>query len=224
MAIDPQRPAPVAPDAPPAVPCPFCGSTDRIDYSGRPRALCGGCGAFERHRALVDTQRGVLERGAGRRALEVGPLSPLVFGDYLRERGWEYTAMDQSRRGNPVDPRNVDFIDVEVDLCDLAPFGDGSIHLVMAQHVIEEIIDYRRALSEIARVLADDGVALLEIPFRPTQPESEPHEARAYGNVWTFGADLPVALAEPFGDVRLVPLELGSYRGTLFACREPRAS
>src|ERR1700689_561796 len=150
-------------------PCPFCGSRERAEYAGRPAARCTECDAMERHRKLVRSQADLLGHGEGRHALEVGPLNRRVFGDYLRAQGWHYTSIDQSRRGNPVDPRDTSFVDLEVDLCDLEPFADGSVQLVLAQHVIEEIVDYRRAFAEIARVLHGGGAALLEIPFDPAR-------------------------------------------------------
>ncbi len=199
--------------------CPICGGEDLVEYSGRPVARCSGCNALERHRKLARSQAALLDRGAGRCALEVGPLNPRVFGEYLRARGWSYTSIDQSRRGNPVDPRDTSFVDLEADLCDLTHFPDGSVHLVMAQHVIEEIVDYRDALAEIARVLADDGVALLEIPFDPALRESESQPPAAFGNVWRFGAKLPDVTREHFGEVDVLSYREGRHRGTLFICR-----
>ncbi len=200
-------------------PCPFCGSTELVEYAGRPLARCPECDAMERHRKLVRSQAPLLEHGAGRHALEVGPLNPRVFGEYLRERGWRYTSVDQSRRGNPVDPRDTSFVDMEVDLCDLTPFAEGSVQLVIVQHVIEEIVQYRRALSEIARVLHGGGTALLEIPFDPNRRESESQPPAAYGNVWRFGSELPDVAREHFDEVDVLSYREGRAGGHLFICR-----
>jgi hypothetical protein len=161
----------------------------------------------------------LLQDGAGRRALEAGPASPRVFGDFLRERGWRYQSIDQSRRGNPNDPRAVGFIDHEANLCDLSLFADDSIHLVIVQHVIEEIIDFELALGELARVLALAGTALLEIPFDPGLENSERHPPNRYGNVWRFGADLPLRVGKHFADVEVVELQEVQYFGRLLVCR-----
>ncbi len=59
-----------------------------------------------------------------------------MFGDYLRERGWRYLSVDGSRRGNPSDPREVEFIDLEEDLRELTSIEDRSVQLVLLQHVI----------------------------------------------------------------------------------------
>jgi SAM-dependent methyltransferase len=161
----------------------------------------------------------LLAAGDGRTALEVGPLNGHVFGDFLRERGWHYIAIDNSKRGNPFDPRTVEAIDVEVDTRELTPIPDGSVALVIVQHVIEEITDYERALAELARVLAPRGTALLEIPFDPDLPRSVAHEPDKFGNVWTFGSDLLEVVGRHFTDV-----EPGEYResaagGHILTCR-----
>ncbi len=161
----------------------------------------------------------LLGEGSGHRALEAGPTSPRVFGGYLRERGWRYQSIDQSRRGHPNDRRSVDFIDHEADLCDLSLFAAGSIDLVIVQHVIEEIPAYESALAEIARVLAPRGTALLEIPFNPALERSAHHPPRSYGNVWSFGADLPDTVARHFAQVEPVELLEAEYAGRLLVCR-----
>ena len=199
--------------------CPVCGSARLVEFAGRRDARCEVCDALERHRALARAMSWLLGRGAGHRALEAGPTSPRVFGDFLRRRGWRYQSIDQSRRGHPNDPRAVEFIDHEADLCDLSLFAAGSIDLVIIQHVIEEIPAYESALAEIARVLAPRGTALLEIPFNPALARSERHAPRAYGNVWSFGADLPATVGEHFAQMELLKLEEAEYSGRLLVCR-----
>lgn len=199
-----------------AAPCPICGSTERREAMGRAAALCPGCGSLERHRALARACAELLGRGG--RCLEAGPASPRVFGGFLAARGWDYTSVDRWRTGNPHDPRAVPFVDHEVDLRDLSLFADGEFDLFVAQHVIEEIEDYERALDEIARVLRRGGTALLEIPFDPSRPDSRRQPPDHFGNVWAFGADLLGELEARFGTVEQVRLREGAYRGTLLVC------
>lgn len=190
-----------------------------MEFAGRRDARCEECDALERHRALAQQMSELLRDGAGRGALEAGPASPRVFGGFLRERGWRYQSIDQSRRGNPNDPRAVGFIDHEADLRDLSLFADDSMHLIIVQHVIEEIADFEAALAELARVLAPGGTALLEIPFDPGLEYSERHPPNHYGNVWRFGADLPHRVGEHFADVEVVGLQEAQYFGRLLVCR-----
>jgi SAM-dependent methyltransferase len=200
--------------------CPVCGAGKLVEFSQRPQALCVTCGALERHRALARSQVLLLANGHGRRVLEIGPLNPRVFGDFLRERGWGYTSVDQSRRGNERDPRAVGFIDFEADARDLSAFPDASLHLIMAQHVIEEILDYESALAEISRALGAGGSALLEIPFDPGCLRSERQEADGFGNVWRFGADLPDVVRRHFDDLSVLRMAEGVYSGHLLVCRK----
>ena len=174
---------------------------------------------MERHRTLATRFAHQLADGCRRSALDVAPYSKLIFGDYLAGLGWEVTRIDKWRRGNPRDPRNVSFVDAEVDLTDMGRFDDGCFGLIIVQHVIEEIEDYERAFAEIARVLTTQGVALLEIPWRPTRARSERQAPDRFGNVWTFGSDLPDTLRGRFASVEPVELREGSYAGTVFACR-----
>jgi len=199
--------------------CPICLAEELVEFAGRAEARCEACDALERHRALARRFSELLGEGAGRTALEAGPVSPRVFGEFLRERGWRYQGIDKSRRGNPNDPRAVAFIDFEADLCDLSPLARGSIDLVIVQHVIEEIPEYETALAEISRVLAPRGTALLEIPFSPGLERSERHAPDRFGNVWRFGRDLPGIVREHFAGVEVVVLEEASYVGRLLVCR-----
>jgi SAM-dependent methyltransferase len=190
-----------------------------VEFAQRPQALCVTCGALERHRALARSQAHLLVDGGGRRVLEIGPLSPRVFGDFLRDRGWIYTGVDQSRSGNARDPRAVGFIDFEADASDLSVFPDASLQLVMAQHVIEEIAAYESALTEISRVLGAGGSALLEIPFDPGRPRSERQDPDGFGNVWRFGSDLPDVVAGHFDEISVEEMVEGAYSGRLLVCR-----
>lgn len=199
--------------------CPICGSGELVEFGGRPAGRCARCGALERQRTLVRSQADRLARGAGEQAVEFGPLNRRVFGDFLRERDWRYTGVDQSRRGHANDPRAVDFIDLEADLRDLSHFVSASVGLVIAQHVIEEIPEYDLALAEIARVLAAEGTALLEIPFDPARERSERKDADRFGNVWRFGADLPGLVGVHFGAVEVLEMSEGAYSGSLLVCR-----
>jgi SAM-dependent methyltransferase len=203
----------------PSAICPICSSSELVEFGGRPAGRCIDCGALERQRMLVRSQSQLLAQGAGQEAVEFGPLNRRVFGEFLRERGWNYTGVDQSRRGHANDPRAVDFIDLEADLRDLSHFASDSIGLVLAQHVIEEIPEYDVALAEIARVLAPGGTALLEIPFDPARERSERKDADRFGNVWRFGADLPGLVRSYFGAVEVIDLAEGAYSGSLLVCR-----
>jgi SAM-dependent methyltransferase len=188
--------------------------------AGRPSGRCSGCGSLERHRALVFSFGSFLSAGSGRRCLEAGPLNPDVFGRFLRERGWDYVSVDRWRGGNPNDPRNVGFVDIEADLTSL-PLEDHGFDLFLAQHVVEEIEDYAAALAEVKRVLRPGGLALIEVPIDVYREQTVGQEPDGFGNVWSFGADAVELFSAVFPRVEPLPLREGSYRGTLLACERP---
>lgn len=198
--------------------CPICGSGRFIEHVGRPAARCDGCDSLERHRALARLNADRLAHGRGRSAVEIGPLNRRVFGEHLRKRGWNYIGVDGSRTGNPHDPRSVDFVDYETDARELAPIADRTAGLVIVQHVLEEIDEYDRALQAIARVLAPDGTALLEIPFDPKRPGSAHHPPDRFGNVWSFGRDLLDAVQRHFKTVEVVEYAEGVAHGRFLVC------
>lgn len=153
------------------------------------------------------------------RALEVAPLTEVVFGGFLRGRGWSYVSVDRWRTGNPHDPRQVEFVDHELDVTDLHLFRDDEFQLIIVQHVLEEVDDFERGVGELARVLADDGAALLEIPYDARRERSERQPPNHYGNVWLFGRDLRDALERRFASVEPRRMAEGGYRGEVFVCR-----
>lgn len=118
----------------------------------REDAQCPRCGCLERHRALLlylATDRSL--DPARVRTLAVAP------DPYL----------DKAGRGNP----GYMSIDVQpgramrtMDLTKLS-LPDGDFDLVIAYHVLEHIPDDLAAMREIARVLRDDGRAILEVPM-----------------------------------------------------------
>lgn len=52
----------------------------------------------------------------------------------------------------------------KVDATDI-PFGAGKFDLIICNHVLEHIPDYRKALQEIYRVLKAGGIAILQTPY-----------------------------------------------------------
>lgn len=45
------------------------------------------------------------------------------------------------------------------------PLPDGQTHLFLCNHVLEHVHDLPKALGEVRRVLADDGLALMQVPI-----------------------------------------------------------
>jgi SAM-dependent methyltransferase len=175
--------------------------------------------SLERHRALVRELPAELRpRGCGR-CLELGPRSAEVFGGFLTRRRWRYEAVDRWDVRGARDAEAFGFIDHDADATDLMFAATGAFELFIAQHVIEELVDYPAALDEVARVLEPGGRALLEIPYREDRARSVRQPPDQYGNHWSFGVDLIDELRQRFDVVEPVRVAEDDYRGVIFVCR-----
>jgi SAM-dependent methyltransferase len=139
---------------------------------------CPVCFANTRTRLLwhwLDHESGLLSEHL--QILHVAP----EFGIY-----WRLSALPNlDYRAVDLDPQRYAYAGpVErADLTDLE-LPDGSVDLVLANHVLEHVVDDARALSEIRRVLRPGGVALLQVPISHKlertlhDPEAASAEAR----------------------------------------------
>ncbi|MBA2337586.1 MAG: class I SAM-dependent methyltransferase [Acidimicrobiia bacterium] len=162
--------------------CPACGR--RPDEfapgpGGRPRARCPLCQALERHRFLAVVLAGLPP--SSRPAAVILDVAPArVMATMLRARGGSYIGMD-------VDP-NADgrAVQLVADLCRI-PLGDGVVDLAVVFHVFEHIADDAAAMAEVARTLAGDGLALIQVPWRPGASTDEDPTATPQQRVDRFG-------------------------------------
>lgn len=85
------------------------------------------------------------EKGLSRKLLEVAPAN--------------YSAYD-------IEPQRYRHLErvAYADLCKLG-MADGSIDLLICNHVLEHVPDVATALSEICRVMAPGGIAILQVPI-----------------------------------------------------------
>lgn len=89
--------------------------------------------------------------------------------------------------------------DVKADICDL-PFEDNSFDVVFCNHVLEHIVDDKKAMSELFRVLKPNGLGIFQIPqdlergityedFSITSPEEKAKHFGQYDHVRIYGRD-----------------------------------
>ncbi|HTV19388.1 MAG TPA: class I SAM-dependent methyltransferase [Polyangiaceae bacterium] len=143
--------------------CPVCASGLLsflpFGVGGRVRlnAVCPACLSLERDRAawLALSSRSWLDSKP--RLLHVAP---------------EYCLEPRLRRA--LDSRYVtgDLLRTDVDRqlsVEELPFEDGRFDAIICNHVLEHVRDDRKALSELRRVLAPGGWALLQVPLDQTQ-------------------------------------------------------
>ena len=210
--------------------CPCCG--DRFRRMSRRRlagfgGICPRCRSHPRHRTIAL----LLARGQlpGRRLLHFAP-EPLFDPVFARLPDVERTTADLYA---PAD------LALDITRMDLP---DGSFDLILCSHVLEHVPDDRAAMSELRRVLAPGGLALVLTPYRPAVPTYEDPRVTsplgrmvAFGqqdHVRIYGADLADRLREAGFEVEdRTPAELFDESGVsgseldpdehLFLCRAP---
>jgi SAM-dependent methyltransferase len=174
--------------------CPCCGGRfrrmSRLLISGW-GGICPRCRSHRRHRAIAL----LLARGElpGRRLLHFAP-EPLLDPVFRRLPDVERVTADLHAPA-----------DLRLDITDM-DLPDSSFDLVLCSHVLEHVPDDRAAMRELHRVLADGGLALVLVPYRPAVTTYEDPSITApvdrmvaFGqqdHVRIYGNDLPDRLRE----------------------------
>jgi Methyltransferase domain len=141
--------------------CPCCGShfrrMSRRRLSGW-GGICPRCRSHPRHRAIAL----LLAKGnlPGGRLLHFAP-EPLLDPVFERQRGLERVTADLYAPA-----------DLRLDISDM-DLPDGSFDLILCSHVLEHVPDDLAAISELRRVLAKGGLALVLVPYRADRPTYE---------------------------------------------------
>lgn len=117
--------------------CPRCGSTDR-----------------ERHLRLYLEATGLADSIQGKRVLHFAPEATMT--------PWITSLMPSEHLLADLHPGDDKVARVNLEQM---PYGDASFDVVIANHVLEHVANLDRAVSEISRVLKDDGWALLQVPW-----------------------------------------------------------
>jgi SAM-dependent methyltransferase len=153
--------------------------------------ICPRCRSHPRHRAIVL----LIARGdlPGRGLLHFAP-EQLFDPVFARMPEIERVTADLHAPA-----------DLRLDITDM-DLPDGSFDLVLCSHVLEHVPDDRAAMRELHRVLGDDGVALVLVPYRAGVPTYEDPRITApldrmvafgqHDHVRIYGSDLPDRLRE----------------------------
>ena len=136
----------------------------------RLHANCPRCGSMERHRLqkLVLDKLSTAQNFSNMKLLHFAP-EP-YFVKYFQQKAGLYVSIDLNMQATTL---NADILKL--------PFKDSIFDFVFASHVLEHVKDDHTALSEIRRVLTDQGVAILPVPIVAERtieyPEPNPFEA-----------------------------------------------
>ncbi|MDX1514497.1 MAG: methyltransferase domain-containing protein [Gammaproteobacteria bacterium] len=192
--------------------CWICGNAvARFERYGVPErtGLCPHCGAKPRARALEWLLAEVIgpALGYGDRILEVGPsrfsIDRLNQGRSLRARPWTLIDRRITRAHRRVrSPHRF----LRMDVCRLG-FSSRSFDLLLCNNILPYVREDRKALSEIARCLKLDGLAIINTHTGPgatlsaaehrrLHPELDDDFYAANGDQWVYGEDFYDRIAD----------------------------
>lgn len=141
--------------------CSYCRYHGRFYAYGKPMrldAMCSSCGALERERQVIlaDQQRHFF---TGKRVLHFAP-EPVLREYICSVKPASYITTDL----------NMPNVDTKENIEQLS-FAEGSFDVVFSSHVLEHVDD-KKALKELYRILAPQGMALIMVPLVEAWAES----------------------------------------------------
>ncbi|MGK7871396.1 class I SAM-dependent methyltransferase [Falsiroseomonas sp. E2-1-a20] len=150
--------------------CPVCNATEFKPYNKRNNAVCAGCGAFERGRALMIYLKKSVKLPSEAVIYHFAPEKFLI--DYFSSRwGNGYRCFDFQ----PLIYAN-DRVKMErFNLCaDLGTLPDGSADLIIHNHVMEHIpCSVPDTLAGLGRKLKQGGRMIFTVPVFPGQGDED---------------------------------------------------
>lgn len=155
----------------------------------RENALSPGTLSLERHRQMwlyLQNETDFFTKNY--KVLHIAPEQEFLR-KFKKMKNLDYTSADLF---SPI-------VDVKADILDL-PFGDESFDIVICNHVLEHIIDDRKAMSELYRVMKTGGWGILQVPmknslektyedFSITEPKERQKHFGQYDHVRWYGMD-----------------------------------
>ncbi len=155
----------------------------------RPNALSPGTLSLERHRQMwlyLQNETNFFTHKL--KVLHIAPEQEFLR-KFKKMKNLEYTSADLF---SPI-------VDVKADILDL-PFEDNSFDVIICNHVLEHIVDDRKAMSELYRVMKSGGWGIVQVPmknslektyedFTITDPKERQKHFGQYDHVRWYGMD-----------------------------------
>ena len=155
----------------------------------RPNALSPGTLSLERHRQMwlyLQNETNFFTHKL--KVLHIAPEQEFLR-KFKKMKNLEYTSADLF---SPI-------VDVKADIVDL-PFEDNSFDVIICNHVLEHIVDDRKAMSELYRVMKSGGWGIVQVPmknslektyedFTITDPKERQKHFGQYDHVRWYGMD-----------------------------------
>ena len=181
------------------VTCSICNSSYRefgiFGIKNRKNARCHKCGSLERHRLIYKYLK---EKNLLNKPLSILHVAPeRVFYEIFRKLQMvQYFPCDLT-------PKKYNYLGgvkiIKVDITNI-PFESNSFDFILCNHVLEHIPDDQLAMSELFRVMKDNGFGIFQVPidysrektyedFSITTPAGREKAFGQYNHVRWYGRD-----------------------------------
>ncbi len=119
----------------------------------RPNVLAPGTLSLERHRLLWLYLKNKTDFFTSpKKVLHIAP-EQAFYKTFKKQKNLDYITTDL----------NSPIADVQADVTDL-PFKDNEFDVVLCNHVLEHVLDDKKAMQELYRVLKKGGLGIFQIP------------------------------------------------------------
>ena len=148
--------------------CPICEGrfTYFLPFEGifpSENGICPGCGSMPRQRALWLLLLDLAKKGEIRLAGRMLHVAPERCLTRRFRKMFDYVSVDldgaKAMRAG--------------DITDLREFDNNTFDAIVCNHVLEHVVEDRKAMAELYRVLRPDGWASLQVPWRHDAPTDE---------------------------------------------------
>lgn len=134
----------------------------------RANALCPNCGSLERHRLHWHYMKNKTTLFSGNtkrwKLLHVAP-EAIFYNKFIASDHIDYVPCDKFEEGyeNSYPPKtiNIDITDIHIE--------DNTFDVIYCSHVLEHVIEEKKAMQELLRVLKPAGWAMLQVPLDSTR-------------------------------------------------------
>ncbi len=134
--------------------CNICDANIRKFIFNNNTKLCPKCGSTSRNRILWN----VLINDFIKNGIEILDFSPSrsIFRKMKNLKNINYTATDLS--GDFLSDKNYDITNISCE--------DNKFDLIICFHILEHIVDDKKAMTELFRILKKNGICIIQTPFK----------------------------------------------------------
>jgi SAM-dependent methyltransferase len=146
----------------------------------RSNARCPTCGALERHRLVwvfLRTRTDLFD-GRPKRMLHIAP-EPSLFARFRAIENLDYVTADS----------NKPYTSIRIDITDMPAVATSSVDVLYCSHVLEHVLDDRKAMRECARILKPSGWSVLIVPITARTTVEDPTVTDPQERERLFGQD-----------------------------------